>query len=54
MDDGAGGSERLRVSVQSEAGEFRHAELFFENALRVVVLEGPVINATFDSSGPVE
>ncbi len=42
MDDGAGGAKSLRMIVQTEAREFRDAELFAKDALSVVALKGPV------------
>jgi hypothetical protein len=42
------------MAVEAEAGEFCDAELFFQNALRVVLLESPVVNAAFDSAGSIE
>ncbi len=41
------------MAVEAEAGEFRDAELFFENALCVVVLKSPVINAALNSASSV-
>jgi len=40
--------------VEAEAGEFRDAELFLQDALRVVVLKGPVVNAAFHAAVAIE
>ncbi len=54
VNDGAGCRECLRVIVEAEAGEFGDTELFAENARGVVVLKGPVFDAAFDTTSPVE
>src|SRR5882724_3845966 len=54
MDDGAGGSESVGMAVEAEAGEFGHTELFFQNALRVVALKCPVVDAAFDAASSIE
>src|SRR5260221_1593509 len=54
MDDGAGRSESVRMAVEAEAGEFGHTELFFQNALRVIVLKSLVVDAAFDAAGSIE
>jgi len=42
------------MTVEAEASEFRDAELLFQNALRVVVLESPVVDAAFHSARAVQ
>src|SRR5258707_15101393 len=54
MDDGSGGGESVRMAVKAEAGEFGDAKLFFQNALRVIVLKSPVVDAAFDAAGSIE
>lgn len=54
VDYSAGSGESVWVAVESEAGKFGDAELFAENAVGVVVLEGPFVNAAFDAAGAVE
>ena len=54
VDDGARRGEGVRVAVEAKAGEFSYAELLFQDALSIVVLVSPVINAAFDSAGSVE
>ena len=54
VDNGAGGGECLEMSIEAEAREFGDAELLPEDAVSVVVLEGPVVDATFDTPGAVE
>src|SRR5229473_8166791 len=54
MDDGAGGGESVRMAIEAEAAEFGDAELFFQNALGVVVLKSPVVDAAFDATSSIE
>ena len=54
MNDGAGRGESVEVAIEAEAGEFGHAELLAEDAVRVIVLEGPVVDAAFYSAGAIE
>src|SRR2546429_5385198 len=49
MNDGSGSGKGLRMSVEAEAGEFGHPELFAKNAFAVVALEGPVFEAGLHS-----
>ena len=54
MNDGACSRKRLWVIVEAEAGQFRNAKLFAQDALTVVALEGPVFEAGLDSAGAFE
>ena len=54
MNDGSGSGKGLRMSVEAEAGEFGHPELFAKNAFAVVALEGPVFEAGLDAAGAFE
>src|SRR5258708_16551692 len=54
MDDGAGGCESVRMGIEAEAGKFGDPELFFHNALRVVVLKSPIVDTAFDAAGSIE
>src|SRR5262245_4346143 len=52
--DGAGRGEGMQVVVEAKDGELGDAELFAQDAVGVIVLEGPVVNAAFDAAGAVE
>src|SRR5260370_39414248 len=54
VNDGAGGCDGLRMAIETEACEFRDAELLTQQALGVVVLEGPVFEARLDAAGTVQ
>src|SRR5713101_7465443 len=40
--------------IEAEAGEFGDSELFLDDALGVIELKGPVVDAAFDAPGAVE
>ena len=44
----------MGVAVETETGEFSDAELFAQDAIGVIALEGPVIDAAFDAAQAVE
>ena len=46
--------ERLRMTVQPEAGQFGHAKLLPEKALGVFVLENPLVQARLHSAATLE
>src|SRR5258708_2730627 len=54
VNDGAGGCDGLRMAIETEACEFGDAELLAQEALGVVVLEGPVFEARLDAAGTFE
>src|SRR5260370_26636885 len=54
VNDGAGGCDGLRMAIEAEACEFRDAELLAQQALGVIVLEGPVFQAPFPAAGALE
>src|SRR5260370_23381145 len=50
VNNGASGSECLRMIVEAEAREFGDAKLFAQNTLRVVALKNPIFEAGFHPS----
>src|ERR1700730_10279632 len=47
VNDGAGGSQGLRVLVEAKTREFGNAKLFAKDALGVVVLKNPILKTGF-------
>jgi len=44
----------MGVAVEAETTELDDAELFADDAVSVVVLKGPVVDAALDTAGAVE
>ncbi len=54
VDDGARRGNGLGVRVEAEAGQFGHAELFAQDALRVIELKDPIFETRFDAASAIE
>src|SRR5262245_27854542 len=54
MNDRARRRERLRMIVKAESRELCDAELFPQNARRVIKLKGPIFQAGLDAAGALE
>ena len=54
VNDGAGGSQRLRVIVKAEPREFGNAKLFAQDALGIVALKNPIFEPRFHSANAFE